>query len=335
VSGTAAVGTAPAPGLAPAGPPPAPPGVPVFPPDFPPTFSPTGGSASGGASGTGTAAAEREGVVSARPGRRRAEDGRDEAGVEPHELEPPSRSEPEREGDTRTETVAEPGVAPAGDERGELQPETSDHRGGAAEEYEAATPPTDMAQARIGEAQIERAQIGYAEIGYADFKHAEPAEGDDRAAVDDVAPEVSPPRPLVPSGPPGPRVIIDEVQVITQGLDATVEVRLAAAGRHAVGVANGPAVDGYVQRMCAIAASSAIDDLLARSGAEPEPGRCYVEHAAVVPFGGCQVAVVVLLLSCEGWVEQLAGSAVVTGDPRQAIVRATLAAVNRRLEALL
>jgi len=48
-----------------------------------------------------------------------------------------------------------------------------------------------------------------------------------------------------------------------------------------------------------------------------------------------QVAVVVLLLSCGGWVEQLAGSAVVTGDDRHAMVRATLAAVNRRLEALL
>jgi hypothetical protein len=44
---------------------------------------------------------------------------------------------------------------------------------------------------------------------------------------------------------------------------------------------------------------------------------------------------VVLLLACGGWVEQLAGSAVVTGDDRDAMVRATLAAVNRRLEALL
>jgi hypothetical protein len=130
-------------------------------------------------------------------------------------------------------------------------------------------------------------------------------------------------------------VIIDEVQVTTHGLDADVEVRLAASGEQAVGVASGPAVDGYVLRMCAIAASSAIDDLLARTGEEQEPSRCYVEHAAVVPFGGCDVAVVVLLLACEGWVEQLAGSAVVTGDPRQAVVRATLAAVNRRLEALL
>ena len=40
-------------------------------------------------------------------------------------------------------------------------------------------------------------------------------------------------------------------------------------------------------------------------------------------------------LVCGGWVEQLAGSALVSGDPRRAVVRATLAAVNRRLAALL
>ena len=40
----------------------------------------------------------------------------------------------------------------------------------------------------------------------------------------------------------------------------------------------------------------------------------------LVPFAGCEVAIVVLLLVCGGWVEQLAGSAIVNGDPRQAVV---------------
>lgn len=71
------------------------------------------------------------------------------------------------------------------------------------------------------------------------------------------------------------------------------------------------------------------------SDAGPDRGRCFVEHAAVVPFGNCDVATVVVLLVCDGWVEQLVGSALVAGDPRQAVVRATLAAVNRRIEALL
>ena len=42
-----------------------------------------------------------------------------------------------------------------------------------------------------------------------------------------------------------------------------------------------------------------------------------------------------MLLTSGGWVEELTGSALVAGDARQAIVRATLAAANRRLDSLL
>ncbi|MFG1880793.1 hypothetical protein [Micromonospora sp. NPDC049102] len=146
--------------------------------------------------------------------------------------------------------------------------------------------------------------------------------------------ESAPSRPLDTGGAPGPRVVIDHVQVSTFGLDANVEVRLLAGDDNAAGYATGPAVDGYVLRLCAVAAAAAVDELL-RGGENAERGRCFVEHAAVVPFGNCEVATVVVLLVCDGWVEQLAGSALVAGDPRQAVVRATLAAVNRRLEALL
>ncbi|WP_407940355.1 hypothetical protein [Micromonospora narathiwatensis] len=148
--------------------------------------------------------------------------------------------------------------------------------------------------------------------------------------------ETAPSRPLDTGGVPGPRVVIDHVQVSTFGLDATVEVRLIAGDRTADGHSTGPAVDGYVLRLCAVAAAAAVDELLGRAAPDGERGRCFVEHAAVVPFGNCEVATVVVLLVCDGWVEQLAGSALVAaGDPRQAVVRATLAAVNRRLEALL
>ncbi len=147
--------------------------------------------------------------------------------------------------------------------------------------------------------------------------------------------ESAPSRPLNPGAKPGPRVVIDHVQVSTFGLDATVETRLAAGKQVANGLATGPAVDAYVLRLCAVSAATAIDELLRTASRADDRGRCFVEHAAVVPFGNCEVAVVVVLLVCGGWVEQLAGSALVSGDPRQAVVRATLAAVNRRLEALL
>ncbi|WP_019870543.1 hypothetical protein [Salinispora oceanensis] len=147
--------------------------------------------------------------------------------------------------------------------------------------------------------------------------------------------ELAPSRPLDTGGRPGPRVVLDHVQVSTFGLDATVEVRLLAAGSPAAGYATGPAVDGYMLRLSAAAAAAAVDQLLRAPGPQPDRGRCFVEHATLVPLGTCEVATVVVLLVCDGWVEQLAGSALVAGDPRQAVVRATLAAVNRRLEALL
>ncbi|MEV5763906.1 hypothetical protein AB0L34_04945 [Micromonospora sp. NPDC052213] len=147
--------------------------------------------------------------------------------------------------------------------------------------------------------------------------------------------ESAPSRPLDTGGAAGPRVVIDHVQVSTFGLDATVEVRLVAGGESAAGYSTGPAVDGYVLRLCAVAAAAAVDELLRGGDPGPGRGRCFVEHAAVVPFGNCEVATVVVLLVCDGWVEQLVGSALVAGDPRQAVVRATLSAVNRRIEALL
>ncbi|MFG1607479.1 Daple [Actinoplanes sp. NPDC049265] len=144
------------------------------------------------------------------------------------------------------------------------------------------------------------------------------------------------PGPLDIGHEPAPRVMIDNVQVTTFGTEASVEVRLVMGGRAAKGVATGPSVDGYLLRLCATATTEAINDLLVAHDRRPEgPARCFVEHAAAVPFGSTQVAVVVLLMSAGGWVEQLAGSAMVGSDGRHAMVRATLAAANRRLEALL
>jgi hypothetical protein len=164
-----------------------------------------------------------------------------------------------------------------------------------------------------------------------------PPAGSSAGTVETVADEVPcrPPRPLKVNERPAPRVMIENVQVNTFGTEATVEVRLGVEGRTASGVASGPAVDGYLMRLCAMATAEAVDELLLAAQHTDGPAKCFIEHAAAVPFGAMQVAVVVMLLSCGGWVEQLAGSAVVTGDDRHAMVRATLAAVNRRLEALL
>ncbi|GAA3449962.1 hypothetical protein GCM10018962_17950 [Dactylosporangium matsuzakiense] len=152
------------------------------------------------------------------------------------------------------------------------------------------------------------------------------------APLDQKAPALTP----NPGSIVSPRVVIESVDVNTQGIDATVEVRLTADNQPAIGVASGPNFDGYMLKLAALAAASAVDQLLIDTDATVR-ARCYIEHAAVVALGGCEVAVVVLLLMYDGFVEQLTGSAVVAadGDSRQAVVRATMAAVNRRLEALL
>ena len=165
--------------------------------------------------------------------------------------------------------------------------------------------------------------------------------------------------PLAPVPGQPPRIVIDQVRVSTLGTEATVEVRLHFGTVATVGKATGPAVDAYLLRLAAQAAAGAIDSLItaadigrrsaASSGSDARPPsgspgaarpstgpmRCYIEHAGVVPFGSSVVAVVVVLVSGDGRVEQLVGSALVAGDPRHSIVRATLAAVNRRLESLL
>jgi hypothetical protein len=173
---------------------------------------------------------------------------------------------------------------------------------------------------------------------------------------------VAPAAPLARVPGQAPRIVIDQVHVSTLGTEATVEVRLHFGTVATVGQATGPAVDAYLLRLAAQAAAGAIDSLITaaeiggRSGgpagsdvgrplsgsagataARPPgaPMRCYIEHAGVVPFGSSVVAVVVVLVSGDGRVEQLVGSALVAGDPRHSIVRATLAAVNRRLESLL
>ena len=157
-------------------------------------------------------------------------------------------------------------------------------------------------------------------------------ESDDPAWPGHMAEPAS--RPLHPVKP-GMRVLLDQVQVRTYGLESTVEVQLTAGERQTTGAASGPTADSYLVRLAAVAAAKAIDAML-RDVTEPGgQSRCFVEHTGVMAFGRTEVAVVVVLLVCGGWVEQLTGSALVDGDPRQAVVRATLGAVNRRLEALL
>ena len=129
--------------------------------------------------------------------------------------------------------------------------------------------------------------------------------------------------------PAGGRVVLERIQVITSGFESTVEVGLAVAGGRAVGRATGPAVDWHTLRGSAEATVDAIGVLLGNQA------RVVVEYANVEPAGSVPVAVVMVLLLTRDGAEQLAGASPVLGDRRQAVVHATLQALNRRLETLL
>ncbi|GIJ61924.1 hypothetical protein Vau01_094400 [Virgisporangium aurantiacum] len=169
------------------------------------------------------------------------------------------------------------------------------------------------------------------------------ATDDDTEDDDEDTPEAGEPAPELglPTAPAfqfagsGGRVRLEQVEVNSHGLDAEVQVRLSAGGTGAVGHEIGPAVDGYILRLCATATAGALDALLTDPDSGTRVGRCYIEHATVVPLGNCEIALVVMLIVSGGFAEQLSGSAIVAGDVRQAVVRATLAAANRRLDALL
>jgi hypothetical protein len=95
-----------------------------------------------------------------------------------------------------------------------------------------------------------------------------------------------------------------------------------------VGAATGPAVEAAVLRTVATAALNAVDTLIEGHG------RCGLDQAEVAEIGSDRVAVAVVTLLTPGRVDRLAGAVLVRGDARQAMVRAVLAALNRRLEAL-
>lgn len=120
------------------------------------------------------------------------------------------------------------------------------------------------------------------------------------------------------------RPVISEIGVRSTGAEIEVEVRLTLDGDTFVGIERGAAAASARARLVASATMSALDDLLGIPAA--------VESAAVVETGSHPVALVVLTLSVPRLgAQSVAGSAVVRGDETDAVARAVLAAVNRRL----
>lgn len=110
------------------------------------------------------------------------------------------------------------------------------------------------------------------------------------------------------------------VSVVRGG--AEVKVHLEDRGLLYEGTSSGPGVPRHLLALVAQATVRAVEIFMRAQGL------LVFEAAAVVPVGECQVAVVTVTLAGSDH-ETLAGASVVRDDPREAVVRAVLAAVNR------
>jgi hypothetical protein len=138
----------------------------------------------------------------------------------------------------------------------------------------------------------------------------------------------------IETGPDGERVFrrrpsIHRMHLVSSGLDVTATVTLSYGGTLAAGEAVGTATQSGVQRAVALATLRSVQQLLAT------PARFELEHIEIAPTGRDRAVVVVLTMLGQGGSEQLTGAAAIREDVRQAVIRATLAALNRRLEPLL
>jgi hypothetical protein len=119
------------------------------------------------------------------------------------------------------------------------------------------------------------------------------------------------------------------MQLVSSGLEVTATVSLSYRDTTVRGQATGTATQSGVQRAVATAALHAIEELI---GAK---ARFELEHVEVTRSGRDRTALVSVTMVSGAGTDRLTGSAVVREDARQAVIRAALDAVNRRLEPLL
>lgn len=134
-------------------------------------------------------------------------------------------------------------------------------------------------------------------------------------ALDDPAPE---------SGASG-RLAVAQLTLTADGLGVVVRVTLVQGGRERSGSAEAPPTSAAVHRAVASATLRALDGVLGAAV------RLEVDGVTTAAVGDATVALVRVIWTTADGTEHLIGSSEVRGDPRQAVIRATLDAVNRRL----
>ena len=125
------------------------------------------------------------------------------------------------------------------------------------------------------------------------------------------------------------RPAISRMHLVSSGLDVTATVTLSSGEQTAVGEARGAASQTGVHRAVAAATLRAVERLVGGKM------RCELDHLEVTPMGNERTVLVSLTLLTDKGTERLTGAAGVREDVRQAVIRATLDALNRRLEMML
>jgi hypothetical protein len=122
-----------------------------------------------------------------------------------------------------------------------------------------------------------------------------------------------------------PRLAIARLTLAADGLGVRATVTLRRGEHEHCGSVDGPASPASVHRIVAAATLAALHPMLGGDH------RVDVEAVTVTPVGDGMVAVVQVLWATRSGSERLTGASEVRDDPRQAVIRATLDAVNRRL----
>lgn len=145
----------------------------------------------------------------------------------------------------------------------------------------------------------------------------------------DLSEPVEVPVGLVPSPRTADRPAIHRMHLVSSGLDVTASVTLTSNGRSAVGGSRGNASQVGVHRAVANATLRAVEELL------DSVARFELDHLEVTQLGAERTVLVGLSMLSSRGSERLTGAAGVREDVRQAVIRATLDALNRRFETLL
>jgi hypothetical protein len=126
-----------------------------------------------------------------------------------------------------------------------------------------------------------------------------------------------------------PRILIQRMQLVSAGLGVTTSVALSWLGQAYLGESSAAATPTSVHRSVATATLRALEEVVGTAA------RFELEQLEMNQLGPDRAVVVVVAMLTKLGSERLTGVSGVREDVRQAVIRATLDALNRRLESLL